>query len=192
MCGQHRRLDPGVQELRCSLLLAFSFSAHPPTLVLPLCSSRALWWFWGHRVFASEASFTLRSHSSMAKLVVPLWVGRLSAFSRSLTTICCAGCFAGTGFSRVPGHRHFFVRWCPWSMAMELLARCLPHAARLRQSLSLSLHACTVTVIGATGHICWGVVETGLSAKTRGRTGDCTLCFYIASSAYWFLFKGAV
>ena len=65
---------------------------------------------------------------------------------------------------------------------MALLARCLPHAARRRQSLSLSLHACTVTVIGAAGHNRWGVVERGLPAKTRGRTGDwyiilCLNCF---------------
>ena len=36
-------------------------------------------------------------------------------------------------------------------MAMAPLARCFPHAARRRQSLSLSLHACTVTVIGVLG-----------------------------------------
>ena len=65
-----------------------------------------------------------------------------------------------------------------WQWRSSPVAFLTPHAgARWRQSLSLSLHACTVTVIGAAGHNRWGVVERGLPAKTQGRTGDCRFCF---------------
>ena len=153
----------------------------------------------GFRVFASEACFTLGSHSSMVKLVVSLSGGGCQHLHTLRRRFCDAGCFAGAGFSRAPGHRHLFVCLRPWSlggrgeMAMALLAHCLPHAARRRQSLSLSLHACTVVVMGAAGHNRWGVVEMGLPAKTQGRTGDCTFFFFFfASSACRFLFQGAV
>ena len=62
---------------------------------------------------------------------------------------------------------------------MALLARCLLHAARWRQSLSLPLLACTVTVIGAASHYRWGV--------------QCLyILFLFASSSFWFIFEGAV
>ena len=86
-----RRLDPGVRELRSGLawkIVARFCSLYPfsPTLphhiflswVLPLCSSRSLcrssWWFWDFGSLHQEACFTLGSHSSMVKLVVPLRV----------------------------------------------------------------------------------------------------------------------
>ena len=54
-----------------------------------------------------KACFTLSSHSSMVKLVVTLGVWDLHSLS---STICCTGCFAGTGFPRVPGHGQLLVR----------------------------------------------------------------------------------
>ena len=61
-----------------------------------------------------------------------------------------------------------------WQWRSSPVAFLTPH---WWQSLSLSLHACTVTVIGAASPNRWGVVERGLPAKTQGRTGDCTFCF---------------
>ena len=73
--------------------------------------------FLGLRVFASEACFMLGRNSSMVKLLVPLrvWGGcrHLHALRRRF---CGAGCFAGMGFSRVPGRRHLLARQCPWSL----------------------------------------------------------------------------
>ena len=90
MCGQRQRLDPGVQELLsglawkivarfCSLYLCRrTIPCHRfLSWLLPLCSSRSLCRsvvVMRRRVFASEACFTLGSHSSMVKLVVPLGV----------------------------------------------------------------------------------------------------------------------
>ena len=158
---------------RCSLLLALSVSAHPPTpflLVLECYRCVLPVRFAARRGGSGTSGLCIRSllHPGQPQLNgearrPPQGMGRLSASSCSSTTICCTGWFAGTGFSRVTGHRHLFALLCPWSFGgrgeVALLARCLPHGARRRQSLSLSLHAYSVTVIGAAGHNRWGVVE---------------------------------
>ena len=73
-------------EDRGSLLLALSISAHPPTPYLLFVGATAVFFLFamqvavvvlGLRVFASEACFTLGSHSSMLKLVVSLRYGEV-------------------------------------------------------------------------------------------------------------------
>ena len=111
-------------EDRCSLLLALSISAHPPTPYRLILGATAGFFPFavqvvvvvlGLRVFAQAGQPQLEGEARRH----PSGMGRLSASSRSSTTICCTGCSAGTGFLRVPDDRQLFVRQCSWSLGAE-------------------------------------------------------------------------
>ena len=129
----------------------------------------------GRRLLASESQFHLGQPQLNVKARRLPWghgeiVGIFTLFDDG-RLYWCLWYFAGMGFSRVPGHRHRFVRWCPlvaWQPRGDGDGRACACCPFLTQYVRCCALFPAVRVYGAPGHNRWGEAETPLPAKSQG------------------------